>query len=355
MPPATSAAVPRTRKGPCMKCHRSLTVVLSLLSVASLGGCQGWFQSPTPLGTERISRSPEAIALERERLTQAEQAKAAGDYDTALALFEDILRENPGITSAHLGVGDIQLEQENYEEAEVAFRRATRLEPGNFDAQYGLGVALQMLNRLAEAVEAYHKALTIRPDDFDANLNLATTYLQQGRPEFARPFAERAVELRPEHGGARVNLGAVYDQLDLDEEAIETYRVAMELVEPTPELILNLVKALGDAGRYREAINAAETLNRMAPNADAWERIGWAHFRLAEYEASMDAYRRAVELDPSHWVAYNGIGVNALNDYLLSKRKNAEAARVAREALRRSLQINADQPKIVRLLSNFQI
>ena len=69
----------------------------------------------------------------------------------------------------------------------------------------------------------------------------------------------------------------------------------------------------------------------------------------------LPAYRSAVEIDPEHWQSLNGIGVNALNTWLLSKRRNDRSALEAREAFRRSLRVNPRQQKVIALLSNYQL
>ena len=316
----------------------------------ALHGCTGFGQQTAP------TVSPTAAAEQQQRIEQAQAAKEAGNYDQALSLFQQILAENPTITSAYVGIGDIYIVKQDYERAEPAYARAARLEPRNFDAQYGHGLALQMLGRFIDAIRAYHRALTIHPDNFNANLNIATTYLQMEQPEHAIAFAEKAVEADSQDGPARVNLGAAYERVGRHADAVEQYEAAIELMDPpSPEVMMNLINALAKNQRYHEAVNTAEFLVRIEPSAQAYERLGWGHFKLADYQASLDAYRKAVELDPNHWPALNGVGVNAINTWLVSKKDDTAAAKEARQALRRSLQINPNQPKVVALLSNYNL
>ena len=48
-----------------------------------------------------------------------------------------------------------------------------------------------------------------------------------------------------------------------------------------------------------------------------------------------------------------GIGVNALNRWLLSDRQDQASLAEARRAFRRSLQINSDQPRLLTVMSNY--
>ncbi|MCI0365074.1 MAG: tetratricopeptide repeat protein [Phycisphaerales bacterium] len=291
-------------------------------------------------------------AAQQEWMTRAAAAKQSGDYDTALTMFQEILAENPTITTAYIGIGDVYVLKKDYVKAEPAYERAAKLEPRNFNAQFGHGLALQMLSKFIEAVRAYHRALTIDPESIKANLNLAITYLQMNEASSAVLFAEKAVSLEPGNGTARINLGAAYEKTGRNIEAIEQYTAALELVEHTPQLLMNLINVLAAERRYQEAANTAETLVKVEPSANAYERMGWCYFRLSQFDKSIAAYREAVKLDPEHWQSHNGIGVNALNTWLLSKQRDTEAMIEARNAFRRSLKINRDQQKLITLMSN---
>lgn len=312
--------------------------------------------APAPVRTVPVQVARPATAptvTQAERIEVAQQTAEVGDYQEALRLFQSLLSENPTLTTAFIGIGDIHLAQGNYKEAEPAFARAVRLEPENFDAQFGHGRVLQLLNKFAEAVKAYHRALTIRPYDVDSNVNIATSYLQLDEPTLAVPFAEKAVELDPDNGGARINLGAAYERVGRHGDAIMQYELAMELLEPTPPLLLNLINAYIAEKRFQESINTAEILLRVDPSANACERMGFAYFRMGDFPKSLAAYRRGVALDPTHWPSWNGIGVNALNTWLSSDRKDQQAMVEARDAFRNSLRINSDQPKVLAILSKY--
>lgn len=337
-----------------MRHPRDLSIALMLCGVMtlSLGGCKS---APKPDSTSeqpKASRQREPTLEQHEVLASAQTAREEGNYDAALAMFQELLAENPTITVAYIGIGDVYMDTQEFDKAEPAYARAAKLEPRNFDAQFGHGLSLQMLNRFVEAIRSFQRALTIDPDSLKANLAIATTYLQMDQAQSAVIFAEKSVQLDPASGTARVNLGAAYEKVGRNADAIEQYFTAMELVDDTAPLMMNLINVLSEERRYQEAVNTAENLVKVAPSANAWERLGWCHFRLSAYDKSLHAYREAVKLDENHWQSWNGIGVNAINTWLLSKKRDTAAGDEAREAFRRSLRINGDQPKLVLLMSN---
>lgn len=350
-----TATTTRHRSAPGLRFRKpAAAATAAVLVTLGLAGCNGLPQpdpvtGPAPLTTVAPDQSAQ------DRLQAASVAEAAGDYEAALAGFQQILARNPTVTEAYLGVGRIRLVQNDPAMAEPAFRRAARLEPRNFDAQYGHGTALRLLGRLTDAVLAFQRALTIRPSDFEATRDIALSLVELGRTETALSFARRAVELRPDDGDARVNLGTIESRAGNTAAAIEQYIAAIELMGNDPRVLENLVYALAAERRYEEAINTAEQLIRIAPNPNVWERIGWCNFKIRRYQLAREAYQSALAIDPDHWPSLNGLGVSALNGWLLSERTDDAERKIAGDAFRQSLRLNPDQQPVINLLIEYKL
>ncbi len=287
-------------------------------------------------------------------LAKARGLESAGKYDEALAEFERAISVNPRMTTAYLGAGDIYRQKGDYDSAEKRYGKAAEIEPQNFDAQYLHGLALQLLNRVGDSVRAYLRALTIKPDDFNANLNLATAYVQLGEPAQALPYARRAVELKPKDAAARINLAAAYRDLNQHETAIIELQQASELTELSAPLLLNLADSLGKVGKYEEMVNTLDQLVKSEPTAIANERLGFAQFKLRRYSDSLASFRRALEIDPNHYPALNGVGVCLINEWHFSGQSNDGARDEAVRSWRRSLQLERNQPQIMEFIGRFQ-
>lgn len=321
-----------------------IRIVLSIAIAALVGGCYWMPQA----GIKADSRTDANVVV-----TEAQALAAQGDLDAALIEFNRAIAINPRLGSAHIGAAEIHRTNGDYEAAEKNYGTAASIDPKNFDSQYMHGLMLQLLDRATDAVRAYLRALSIQPQNFDANLNLATTYLQLKEPGQAVTYAQRAVELNPENGAARVNLGAVYRGLGRHGDAVTEYQQAAELMELRSELLLNLADSLGHTGRYAEMSNALGQLVKTDPSALAYERMASALFRMGQHDEALVHFNLALELDPGHFPALNGVGVCLLNRYLLSGKADDAALMEAMGALRRSLQIERNQPRVVELLSRY--
>ena len=353
---STQSARTTTRRGCTVRWVLTAIAAALLASViaGNLVGCRA-IASTASSSTAKSAATDasQPTAAQAVKLESADRLLAQGKNEAALAAFQEVLAQNPLLPEAFVGIGDVRFAQGRFSDAEPNYRRAATLDPADFKAQFGHGRSLQMLGRLAEAIGAYQRALVDNPNSAEANLNMATAYLSLGDARVAAQFAERAVALDPRSGAGHVNLGVAYERLGRPADAILQYQAAAEILPSTPQLLINMVNAYVADGRYPEAVNTAVALTKLSSAPATYERLGWAEFRAGNYDSSSVAYRQAVMLDPQYWPAWNGIGVNALNRWLLSEKRDAAAGSEARRAFRSSMQANSNQPKILKLFTTY--
>lgn len=297
---------------------------------------------------------PSPKTREEQSMARAVELYSSGDLESALRELERAIAYNPRFTRAYIESGDIYMELAEYEKAERQFAAAVRNEPRNYMAQYRHANVLHKLGSLEESKRAYLRALSIRPSAYDANLGLSIVLLETGTAEQAVSYAQRAVRADPPSGRARMHLGNVYAAMDQHEEAIVEYQQAADMMDaPGTGLLLNLADSLNQLQRYAEMVGVLEQLVLIEPNAVAYERLGSGYFRLRRYEEALSAFNSSVNLDPNHYPGLNGISVCELNNYLWNGKTDGSARERAVDAMRRSLRIERQQPRIVELLRRY--
>ncbi|QOI99508.1 MAG: tetratricopeptide repeat protein [Phycisphaeraceae bacterium] len=330
---------------------------LTLIVLAASGGCgpsrtAPFSPSTSPRDTRVMVKPPESVAVES--LLKGRRLADEGRAREALIEFERAIENNPLLVGAHLAAGDLYMQQGDTQMAAVRFERASSLAPGSFDAQFKYGQALQVLGQLVDAVRQYLKALAIKPNDFQANMNLGVAYLQLNEPENALRYADRAVKISPRDGQARTNLASVYSALNRHEEAVAEYLQSIELMPVSPEVLLNLADSLSKAGQFEQAINTLEQVVRTDPSAAAYERLGTAHFRIRRYDEAEQAFRKAMEIDPNHYPALNGVAVCLLNKYIWGDYAEDSYRAEAVRLIIRSTNIERRQPRIQALYDRYK-
>jgi Ca-activated chloride channel family protein len=124
----------------------------------------------------------------RERNQAANELYDAGDYDGALAAYQQLIAERPDIDEFSYNAGNTLNRLGNYDRAVAETQRALPpLDPAlGAKTYYALGNHLLALQRFEEAYVAYRNALLLDPTDQDAKHNLEYVLLaaqQNGNPQ----------------------------------------------------------------------------------------------------------------------------------------------------------------------------
>lgn len=115
------------------------------------------------------------IALEEEPSTQTE----------AIALYEKVLEIEPQHAAAHINLGTLFYNRQDYIKAEHHYRAAIEADPRYALAYFDLGNVLDETGRVPEAIKAYSTALLLAPTYGDAHYNLALAYEKMKQPRKA--------------------------------------------------------------------------------------------------------------------------------------------------------------------------
>ena len=102
--------------------------------------------------------------------------------------------------------------------------------------------------------------------------------------------------------------------LELPGEALAELQEALRLGPPASDeasVHTQIGVALKDLGRYPEA---KESLVKAAgfpePHQEVFNLLGFCHFKLEEYEQAVEAFSRAIEIEPGEGINYANLAVN---------------------------------------------
>ncbi|HKR59167.1 MAG TPA: trypsin-like peptidase domain-containing protein [Pyrinomonadaceae bacterium] len=103
-----------------------------------------------------------------------------GNFDSALAFFENAVNRNPSRADAWVQVGYCRVKQGKNDEAIKAYQHAVLLLPESDEIRNKLGDAYYYSGRLMEAIAAYKEAVRLRPQSAEGYYNLALAYFENG-------------------------------------------------------------------------------------------------------------------------------------------------------------------------------
>jgi tetratricopeptide (TPR) repeat protein len=115
------------------------------------------------------------VALEEDPRSQLE----------AIASYKKVLELEPGHAPAHINLGTLYYNRQDYVQAEAHYRKAIEADQRYALAYFDLGNVLDETGRVGEAVKAYKSALALAPTYADAHYNLALAFEKTKQPRHA--------------------------------------------------------------------------------------------------------------------------------------------------------------------------
>jgi len=195
-----------------------------------------------------------------------------GDYARAIGYFEKSLAAGQDVVPwadhrrAHNNLGVAYLHEGQVSNAVVQFDAALAIMPQYPEAYYNLGRAFLTNHQADVALECLQKAAALAPDVAQINFTLGETLLQQGRTDAAREYLQKALRLRPDFPEAHYKLANALVEEGRAPEAVAHYERALQLRQPFNEAANNLAwllattgdKSLRDGARAVELARQAE-------------------------------------------------------------------------------------------------
>ena len=201
-------------------------------------------------------------------------------FDFARQMFARAIVIDPSYARAFAGVADCcsfiymywDSVEDNLNEAEAASRKALELDPELAEAHAASGLAFALRKNYAESQREFERAIRLDPKLFEAFYFYARTSFLQGNLAKAAELYEEAARLNPDDYQVMPLLCSVYHGLGREQEAMESERRGLQLIERHNEIHPDDARALYfGAGMFA---------------------------RVGERERSMSWARRALAIDP---------------------------------------------------------
>ncbi len=116
-----------------------------------------------------------------ETARRAAELLAAGDHESAAALYESMLEAEDGRADGHLGLARLCYEQARLGDAARHLRAATDLRPGDARVQGELALVLRRIGLASEAAGAAARAAQLAPEDINLQWLNGSLLLMNGR------------------------------------------------------------------------------------------------------------------------------------------------------------------------------
>ncbi|XP_023230734.1 transmembrane and TPR repeat-containing protein 4-like [Centruroides sculpturatus] len=129
----------------------------------------------------------------------------------------------------YYNLGNLYLEQKQYEKAYLAWKNATTLQPNHLVAWNNMIIMLDSIGSLLKAEAMAQEALEILPNEASLHFNLANTLGKVGRYHESEKHFQKAIALNSNNPTYYTNLGVLYHRWKKYKNAEEAYLRALEL------------------------------------------------------------------------------------------------------------------------------
>jgi len=146
----------------------------------------------------RAPQAPRMKSAYQADMSQARDLMAAKDYDSAIRIYDDLLRQYPDNYTVWnmLGIALQQIGQ--VDAARSAYARATKLNPKFAEAYNNVGTTWYQEQKFGRALRAYQKSVAMNPYLASAYSNMGCAYFSEKKYPQALAAFNRAIALDPD-------------------------------------------------------------------------------------------------------------------------------------------------------------
>ncbi len=261
----------------------------------------------------------EALKLEP-RFAEAYDAKglarlAEGNPPAALGEFRRAIEVKPSLPEAHLGLGLALGQSGDLQAAATEFRTAIRLRPKFGEAHKRLGITLRRLGDDKGALEEFEAAVGSDAQDPEAWYHLGLARKAQGQTQAAIQAFQQAISLKPDFEKAHYNLGIALRVAGRPEAGKKELAEVSGLQEFRGKLAESklLIERGVDALQHspnQDALDFFEQATAKSPSlATAWHYLGVARDRQGDAAGALEAWGKALELEPDYPKTHTSLGL----------------------------------------------
>jgi tetratricopeptide (TPR) repeat protein len=258
-------------------------------------------------------KSAEAFAT----LGRATLALDPKKWDEAIAHAQQGAFLNAKDATVQEAVGYIFEAANNFDQAQLAYGRALAADPGYVPARVAMVNVQIRRGQVDAALTDAQKIVQEMPTSAPAQLQLGRLLLRKGDWAAAVGALEKSAQLAPGVAETHARLGTAYQYTGKRAEALASYKKAVELEPANIDFRTTYGLLLGVGNREAEGI--AELQKVVATpgykSADAYINLGWLYRNTDPPQAqqSVDAYKKALEIDPKSEQAALGMGWSYTN------------------------------------------
>ncbi len=218
-----------------------LRVIAALFAIRVVRGIDARQEEKSRYRATPVARPTAAIEMEQPLTETAEvylehglSYAATGDYDRAIADYDQAIRLDPQLAAAYYNRAAAYQDKGDMDRAIADYSEAITLDPGLVEAYYNRGVVYGGAGEHERAIVDFDRVIAFNPQDADAHYNRAIAYANKGDYRRAIADFDQAIAIEPLFADVYVLRARAHDRIGQPEKAVADLDKALELgLEPS--------------------------------------------------------------------------------------------------------------------------
>lgn len=262
----------------------------------------------TPLNPAQSSGDLEGL------YNEAKSAEATGDFSSAAADYQKMLKIDPHLGVAYNNLGALYFKQGRYREAAEILEHGLKVDPKMTSASALLGMSLFKMGDYAAAKPRLEAVVAANPSDNNAELFLVNDLTKLGDFQTAAVHLQKLAKREPGNQQIWYLLGKVYMQLseqalgkvnEIDPNSVWAHEISAELME-------SMKNYDGAIVEWKKALDTAPR------QPGVHYKLGDLYWSLSQWDSATEQFNQELTIDPGNCMVQWKLG-----DILL--RMNADA------------------------------
>jgi tetratricopeptide (TPR) repeat protein len=277
------------------------------------------------LWSDTIRRSP---LKARPYINRGLAYAAKGNYDQAMADYNQAITSNSIYAEAYLNQGIVYYAQRKYDQALADFNQALVMNPNFAQAYNNRGAVYYAKGDFDPAIDDYTQAVKLNPNFAEAYYNRGLIFDTRGNSDLALADFNQAIKIDPEYKAAYTKRGEAYIAKGNSDQALADYDQIVKTNPYSAEAYINRGMAYAAKGNSDQALADFNQAINISPNhphaAESYNNRGIIYYAKGDSDTAIVDFNRALNINPNYAEAYSNRGLSyaakgnydqAINDY----------------------------------------
>lgn len=258
------------------------------------------------------------------QFTQISTAIDRAHLDAAEDMLEEIAAQNPNTPFPEYFelLSKIYEKRKDHQRVVNTWTQALAAFPENLHFKISLAFKLFQMNRLDEAERLAQEILQKDAKYSQAHILLGSIAEKRNQTPQALDSFQRALALEPNNALLKISMARMLNRTHDTDRALQILTDVLDgdtLVNTAQNVILisKVGILLTEMNRDDQALQLLQKASEMpGATAETWNYLGVVFYRKKDYDKALEAYRRALALDPKFASAHNNLGSLFLSQFL---------------------------------------